>query len=363
MCAIVMLPFVRQIATQFRRNPIISALLLWAICSAVWSQDAQASLIGAVYLTANFAFVFYLVERVSSNDLLNLVVLVGFLAATGSLILIVAFPQYGLMNRDLRAAGAWQGIFVQKNICGEAMGILLMPVFFVRIHSQLARLFRATYIVVFSLIIAMTKSTGAWIICGLSVAFIFLMRLAARMKQKDAFLIVSFTFITMIIIGVLSISFAQEILPIFGKDPTLTGRGTIWAKVMLSILKKPILGYGYRAFWLGLHGESANTALATWAGISYSENGVLDLWLELGVVGVALYIFLFARAVKDAIYCFQRNASPFVMWCSLMLFIVAISNIEGGTLLFPYDLSCILSFVAFVGLQGEARRLRSVQPG
>jgi O-antigen ligase len=129
---------------------------------------------------------------------------------------------------------------------------------------------------------------------------------------------------------------------------------------MISILKKPLLGYGYKAFWQGLTGESANSILSMkWPGLSYSENGVLDLWLELGGIGVALYVCVFLRAVKDAAYCLRRNASPFVMWCTLMLFIVVISNIEGGTLLFPSSLACILPIVAYAGLRRERLRLKA----
>jgi exopolysaccharide production protein ExoQ len=132
--------------------------------------------------------------------------------------------------------------------------------------------------------------------------------------------------------------------------------------VMMSILKKPLIGYGYKAFWQGLNGESINPILTMkWPGLSYSENGVLDLWLELGGIGVALYVCVFLRAVKDAAYCLRRNASPFVMWCTLMLFTVVISNIEGGTILFPSSLACILPIMAYAGLRKERLRLKAAE--
>jgi len=40
---------------------------------------------------------------------------------------------------------------------------------------------------------------------------------------------------------------------------------------------------------------------------------------------------------------------------------VLATNIEGGLLLTPSDLACILPFVAFVGLRREAQRMRERQ--
>jgi O-antigen ligase len=98
--------------------------------------------------------------------------------------------------------------------------------------------------------------------------------------------------------------------------------------------------------------------LMHWPGMAYAENGVLELWLELGAVGVVLYLLVFFRAVKDAAYCFMRKPSPAVMWYISILVVTAVSNIGGGELMSNSDLRIIVSLVAFVGLRREARRAR-----
>ena len=145
---------------------------------------------------------------------------------------------------------------------------------------------------------------------------------------------------------------------VIGKDPTLTGRTIIWSSLISSIRKQPLLGYGYTAFWGFLQGESANTVLVFHGPLGYAENGVLELWLELGAVGVILYTLVFFRAIKDAIYCFMRKPSPAVMWYISALFFIAVSNIEAGKLLSTSDLGLILSLIAFAGLRREAQRAR-----
>jgi hypothetical protein len=67
------------------------------------------------------------------------------------------------------------------------------------------------------------------------------------------------------------------------------------------------------------------------------------------------------RAVKDALYCVGRGASPATLWYISILFYVVATNLEGSALLIPSYLACILPFVVCVGLRRESQRLRESQ--
>lgn len=359
-CAFLCVRYLWAIVAEFRRDILLSLLPAWAILSTVWSQDPKASFHAGLLLAMNIALVFYLFHRFSYDEILRILVMVGAIAAVGCMLFISFLPQYGLMNRGSYALGAWEGIYGHKNICAEAMSLLLMPVFFSKLQNRYALLFRFCYVAVVCVIIVMARSTGGYIITAGSMLVIATMRVLARVRKLDAFAISLILAAAGLAAAVSAFVFAPDLLPLLGKDQTLTGRTTIWGAVMISISKKPLIGYGYNAFWRGLSGESANAVVAlNWPGLSYSENGVLDLWLDLGGIGVALYLCIFLRAVKDAIYCLRRKASSFVMWCVLMIFIVAVSNIEGGTILFPSSLACILPIAAYAGLRREALRLKA----
>jgi O-antigen ligase len=178
------------------------------------------------------------------------------------------------------------------------------------------------------------------------------------MPQKEAVAIVLIFGGIAAIAGVFVYRYFDVLMYALGKDPTLTGRTRIWSSLLTSVMKKPILGYGYTAFWGGLQGESASVVLSEHGAIGYAENGVLELWLELGIVGVVLYMLVFFRAIRDAAYCFMRKPSPAVMWYISVLFFIAVSNIEGGKLLSTSDLGLILSIIAFVGLRREVQHAR-----
>jgi O-antigen ligase len=363
LCCLVMLPFIRGLAHDFVRNRLITCFLCFALLSAFWSSNVTSTLMHATLLTISVAVAYYLVRRFAPNELMKLTLAVGASAALGSILLIGFFPQYGLQDRGGYITGQWQGIFEQKNICGFMLTLLLLPIFYVRISGRYSILARAFYSVILLLIIAETRSVGAWTVCLCCIGFSCELAILRRMRHKDRLTIVALS--TLAAIGGLSLAIAHwgDLLSAVGRNPTLTGRTTIWSVLLLSIMKHPILGYGYMGFWQGLRGESANVGLAmNWPGISYAENGIIELCLGLGIVGVMIFLLIYAHAVRDAFYCLRRRASHEAMWYTTILVYVAASNIESGRLFFPSDLGCILFIAACVGLRRESDAIRNATP-
>jgi len=361
LCIALVLPFIRIISEEFHRNRLIGSLCLWALLSIFWSQNPRASLISAIFLIIDVSLAAYLLHRFSGPDLPKLMVFVGTVAAAASLLLVIALPEYGLQGRNVEALGAWQGIFEHKNICGSAFTLLLLPVFFLETKLRYGKVLRWVYGGCLIVIITMTQSVGSWVVCSCCIGFILLLRVLAVLSRRTA---AAFAICVAGIVasaGCLIVANFRSVIQILGKDPTMTGRTTIWAFLLPSLMKHPIVGYGYMAFWQeGLRGESANVAISmNWPGIGYSENGLIDLMLCLGAVAVVLFLLLFIRAVRHALYCFSKEPSPRVMWYSSMLFFLAVTNIAAGKILCPSNLDCILQIVTFMGLAQERRRIMS----
>jgi exopolysaccharide production protein ExoQ len=360
--ALCILPFIQPVWRRVRENAPIFLVLGWAMLSVLWSDMPSTTAVNALRMAINLALVIYLFERYSSNDIQKLMMLVGCVAAAGSIFLVFVFPRYGLQSRGLYALGAWEGIFGQKNICGLEMLMLLLPAFFVKLEGAYTRILRGGYIVIVLGIIAMTRSAGAWVVTALCLGFVGLLQLTARMRRKDAVVVALGAAAAAAIVGLILVANYDAFMQALDKDPTMTGRTVLWAGLVHIVMKRPMLGYGYMAFWQGLNGPSRYLALMlNWPGLGDSESGVMEMLLELGIVGLLLYLAVFARAVKDGLTCFSRGASAAALWYISILFFVVATNIEGGLLLAPSNLTCILPFVAFVGLRREAKRLHERQ--
>jgi O-antigen ligase len=90
----------------------------------------------------------------------------------------------------------------------------------------------------------------------------------------------------------LNANFAETI----GRDPTLTDRTKIW-NALLSMDTNPLLGTGYESFWLGsrldLVFQKAHVH------VSEAHNGYLEVYLNLGVIGLLLVIGLLVAAYRN----------------------------------------------------------------
>jgi O-antigen ligase len=76
------------------------------------------------------------------------------------------------------------------------------------------------------------------------------------------------------------------ILEMTGKDETLTGRTDLWKDILTIASRHPIRGVGYGSFWIG---DKANDLWERhlWRP-QEGHNGYIDVFVELGMVGVIL---------------------------------------------------------------------------
>jgi len=74
---------------------------------------------------------------------------------------------------------------------------------------------------------------------------------------------------------------------LLGRDPTLTDRTQVWADAM-GIVTDPLLGAGFESFWLG---ERLEKMWAKWWWHpNQAHNGYIEVYLNLGLVGVAILL-------------------------------------------------------------------------
>jgi exopolysaccharide production protein ExoQ len=350
----------RALVNLCSRFPSLLALPVLAVASTAWSQDpVQSFLLGTLALAATI-FAFYLSTRFSPEEQLELFMFVGFAVLLSSIALALFLPSIGVMQLD--GKGAWQGLFNHKNRCAMGMAFLLTPaLFFVAPHAIRKNL-KWAYIVLTLFLIAMTQSRTGWIIALLLLIFVPVVHLFTRVSGRERFLIAAVFSGISILLGLLIVENYAAIAVALGKDATLTGRVRVWQAVMPPIFKRPLLGFGYSAFWLGSKGESINVVLATgFRNVANAENGILQMWLELGLVGVTIFLYTLFQACKNALFCLRPNAPNYIKWYAAIIFLEILALVDGGKFMFPNSLDWILYVVSCLGLALQARQLKEQQ--
>jgi exopolysaccharide production protein ExoQ len=110
--------------------------------------------------------------------------------------------------------------------------------------------------------------------------------------------------VNVLVVGMISLTIfalfvdpGGSLLEGMGKDPTLTGRTDIW-KGLVGMVGNPMIGAGYESFWLG--GRLAKSHSLMWR-LNEAHNGYLEIYLNLGWVGVTLLALVIVSGYRHAI--------------------------------------------------------------
>lgn len=140
-----------------------------------------------------------------------------------------------------------------------------------------------------------------------------------------------------------------------GRDPSLSGRDELWKEVLVQGLETPVFGNGYGAFWYEGRGREI---VGTW-NPRQAHNAYVDVFVDLGVVGVAFVVLLFAGgtcsgwlrlANRDVPECRRAAASMVAVGLSLM----GIYAFGESFFLKPdkFPMFCLLWFTLLLGNRG-----------
>jgi exopolysaccharide production protein ExoQ len=359
MAVILMSRNYKDVLNTCREMKIMTALSLLAPISSLWSQNSSNSLRRGVLLLLGTLFAFYLAKRFSANELGQILIITGVIAGILSVITSLLFPQFGL---DTFNNNAWQGIFRSKNGCAQVMLFLLTPAGSLIFTSRLMRMMRYLLFLLAIILILLSNAKTAWL---LAPGYFVMMSVASRLrvlKRRDAMLLALGIVACTSLLAASSVLVLPTLMEAMGKSSSGSGRIPLWAAAFVSFLKHPMLGYGYASFWTGLQGESLNIFMTTRFEIYQAQNGILEVGLELGIVGVVLVSLTFFKAIKDALICFQRGHTEVVNWYVGLIVLTICYNIDETFLASAHSLPWLLYIVACTGLAVEARKARIPTP-
>ena len=301
--------------------------------SVLWSLDPGVTFTqGAAYLFVVIGAI-GIVEGSDGDELMDLVMLICGLSAVASIVQFFIFPE----------PGDFRGIFSQKNVLGQVMvGGVLAALHCARIRGG----FRSTCVIALCTIVAfMSKSSTSILTIFLLLWLDMLGRL--YLKGGPIRILASCLAIVSVAITIYFVMNADLIFNILGKDSSLTGRTLIWPYVIDEIGEKPILGWGFCAFWSPLNpiGGRIAEAIGTTIAIKNAHNGLLELLLEIGFVGTAFFIFLWVRNFVLALKCMNGPARQIGLSSVLLLLVILLIGVSEMVLLAAGQLWTSLFFM------------------
>jgi O-antigen ligase len=217
------------------------------------------------------------------------------------------------------------------------------------------------YVVLVAFLVFMAHAATARVITMLYIGLMGSVYLYGKFGRRSSLVIAGLLLSVGIFTASVGVLFLPQLLSALGRNATLSGRTEIWNLVLVSIGKRPLLGYGFYAFWLGLRGESARLIVGTNWVFGYAHNGILEIWLQLGLVGVGLFVLTLFQAARNAWTCLRAGCPPGFQWYIGLIALTFLYNVDESTVLWPIDLLSILYLVACSALAIRARQIRQIE--
>ncbi|MEP3525118.1 MAG: O-antigen ligase family protein [Hyphomicrobiales bacterium] len=246
-----------------------------------------------------------------------------------------------------------EGIYPQKNSLGQCAGVASLFILLkVATGRGFERLFAILMLfVVFGLLVVSKSKTSIGLffvvpVLGLIASYItFYFRIGVGV------------FMTVMMLSLLMIFWLGEAADlwtlgsianaVFG-DPTITSRTYIWEFSSEMINREPLFGYGFGAFWsTGVDGVAFREAPDFIKKLGQAHNGYIDIILQIGWLGFALFVVLMITAGN---ICGRAITSSFAFgWFAITFFIyIVLYNLLESTYFLGFEGMSVILIVNMI---------------
>jgi exopolysaccharide production protein ExoQ len=344
----------RQVSLQeiFARNGALVALFAYMVVSTLWSEDPFVSFKRFIKMIGMPCMALV----VLTED--DPVIALATLARRSAYFLLPLSETLNKYFFDLAVQfDAWTGAMAvtgassSKNILGQVCfieALLLIWLLISRIgqdepylrKTQLALDLLIAYLAIYLLYRSNSSTSLSCFIVGLIVLFGGNLRFI-RWRIATFLFIAVLVFLSLeLIIGVY-----EPLVRALHRNPTLTDRTDIWHEVW-TLRGNLLVGTGFEGFWTG---ERFMSILRT-RNIQEAHNGYLEIILNLGLVGLALWLSFIVAAYRTA----KRFITTDYVFGRIGLTIFAVMLVYNLTESGIKGLSFILFFFFVFGIDGSA---------
>ena len=311
----------KRVVPFLTRNWLILAYFLYCLISVAWSFHPDVAFKRWIKAIGDPAMcLVILTDRQPVEALKRLISRVGFVLFPTSLLLIKYYPRLG---RGYGPGGepSNTGVTTDKNMLGVMLFVVsLFTLWHVitllkgKPHpSRKRHLWAQGVLLAFGVVLlemAHSATSIACFILGAGLIFASGLRSIRGRPAMVHVLCLSIFFtggLTLLLGG------SADVAHALGRQSNLSGRTDIWA-ALIPAAGNPIVGTGFESFWISPNvvGFAHTLKAEGWwhpEGLNEAHDGYLEVYLNLGLIGVGLIAAILINAYRRAAAGFQRNPS------------------------------------------------------
>jgi exopolysaccharide production protein ExoQ len=357
----------RQVGAVLRAN--LPILLFFAYCalSVLWSDDPFVAFKRWIKAAGDIVMVLVVLTDPEPSDAVKrLLARVGFILIPLSILLIKYYPDLAVYYNYWDGRQYVSGVAADKNMLGVICLVLGLGAWWqcLGAYEERKGRERTRRVIAHGAVLAMViwlfwladskSSLSSFILGGGLIA----MARRFRLARRPALVHLVVAAVVGVSFSVLFLGIGAAALEAMGRNPTLTGRTDIW-RGLLQMSGNPLLGAGFESFWLGNQLQSAMGGLLR--GVNEAHNGYLEVFLNLGGIGVALLALLILTGYRNVVVALRREPDAGRFGLALFVIAVVYSFTEAGfRMLSPMWIAFLLAITA-VPKGSRARGFTSVR--
>lgn len=309
----------RRTRVLLAANWPILLFFFYCLISVAWSYHPDVAFKRWIKALGDLAMVLIVVtDGQPIAALKRLISRVGILLFPTSVLLI---KYYGYLGRGYDPDGAVMntGVTTNKNMLGVtllviSLGIVWRILSLLRAESQPNRgrhLLAQSTLLVFGIALLGMADSKTSISCFVLGSGLIIATNLRAIRGRPAR--VHALCLAILLAGGVALLFGGEtgVTQALGRKTNLSGRTEIWAAV-IPALSNPIIGAGFESFWISPDAQRAwNTLeLAGWWNLHLNEahNGYIEVYLNLGWIGVCLIALILISGYRRAGKAIQRDS-------------------------------------------------------
>jgi len=276
------------------RSPLLLLLLAIVAVSWFWSDDPSSTVRRIVALGFTCLGGLALAARFRWPTLAEVVATAFAILAVASFLMAVFKPAWGTMTQEF--PGAWRGLWLEKNNLGGNMtvgfGFCVAAAVLAPQRRRLWIGFAALCLVLVGLSTSKTSLVVLMLMVG-CLGFVWLVRRGPAVGVLTAWT----AMVGLVLIVAVWLFAADAVFDFLGKDATLTGRTEIWDGINRVMVGHELTGFGYGAIWDDEDPYAPLAWITHYAGFraSHAHNGWMEIWLNIGLIGVITFALWFAE--------------------------------------------------------------------